>query len=481
MSIAGVGLWQALVLLQHELLLFAGMFFLIGALDDLAIDGVWVWLRLRGQALTVKRNRAALLQRPMSGPAAVLIPAWREAAVIGQTIRHLLDTWPLEGPHADLRLYIGCYRNDPATLGAAIAAAHADPRLRLVILDKDGPTTKADCLNRLHTALLLDEARSGRRFATIVFHDAEDMVDPGALGLLDEAIAGGADFVQLPVEPLVPHHRGWIARHIASHYVEEFTEAHGKSLVVRDALGAGLPGAGVGCAVSRRALDWLVARPGADGLAGLPFASDSLTEDYELGLAIAAAGGRSRFVRVRGEDGRLIATRAFFPHRFEAVVRQKSRWVLGISLLGWDRIGWSGGLAEFWMRARDRRGPLTALVLLVGYVLVVLTGVMSAVVVAGMAEPAPLTPLLKAVLYANAVAFVWRIAMRFAFTAREYGVAEGVFAVLRLPLANVIAIIAGRRAVFAYVRTLAGRAAVWDKTDHEAHPSPAGQARPQPL
>ena len=124
-----------------------------------------------------------------------------------------------------------------------------------------------------------------------------------------------ADFVQLPVEPLVPHHRGWLARHIGSHYCEEFSEAHGKALVVRDALGAGIPGAGVGCAVSRRALDSLVERHAAGGGGGLPFASDSLTEDYELGLAIAAAGGRCRFVRARGADGRLIATRAFFPHR----------------------------------------------------------------------------------------------------------------------------------------------------------------------
>lgn len=247
--------------------------------------------------------------------------------------------------------------------------------------------------------------------------------------------------------------------------------------MVRDALGAGVPGAGVGCAASRRALDRLVARQEADGAQGLPFASDSLTEDYELGLAIAATGGRCRFVRARGEDGTLIATRAFFPHRFDTVVRQKSRWVLGIALQGWDRVGWAGGTAEFWMRARDRRGPLTALVLLVGYALVLLTGLMGVMVVAGVAEPTPLTPLVKAVLTANAVAFGWRIVMRFAFTAHEYGWREGLWAVARLPLANIIAIIAGRRAVFAYARTLGGSAAVWDKTEHDAHPAHPGLMR----
>lgn len=473
MSIIEPALWQGLALLQHELLLFAGAFFLIGALDDLAVDGAWLWLRATGRAATARRSRIALHHRALSGPVAVLIPAWREAAVIGQTIRHLLETWP----HASLRLYVGCYRNDPATLDAAIAAARNDPRLRLVIVDDDGPTTKADCLNRLYAALALDEERGGQRFAALVFHDAEDMVDAGALGLLDEALSAGADFVQLPVEPLVPRGRGWFARQIGSHYCEEFAEAHGKAMVVRDALGVGLPGAGVGCAASRRAVDWLVARQSD----ALPFASDSLTEDYELGLAIAAEGGRCRFIRVRGEDGRLIATRAFFPHSFDTVVRQKSRWVLGIALQGWDRVGWAGGLREFWMRARDRRGPMTALVMLVGYMLVLITGIMGMMVIAGLAEPPPLTPLLAAVLTANAVAFLWRIAMRFAFTAREYGIAEGLLAVLRLPLANVIAIIAGRRAVMTYIGTLGGSAAAWDKTEHDAHPAAepglAGAAR----
>jgi bacteriophage N4 adsorption protein B len=472
LSITEPGLWQGLALLQHELLLFAGVFFLIGALDDLAVDAAWLWLKLRGRAVTARRQRASLAQRRLSGPVAVLIPAWQEAAVIGQTIRHLLATWPQE----PLRLYVGCYRNDPATIAAAIAAGRGDPRFRLVIHGREGPTTKADCLNRLFAALTLDEERARQRFAMLVFHDAEDMVDAGALGLLDETIAGGADFVQLPVEPLVPRQRSWIARQIGAHYCEEFAEAHGKAMVVRDALRAGLPGAGVGCAASRRALDWLVARQRADsgsavGSPALPFASESLTEDYELGLAIAAAGGHCRFVRVRGEDGRLIATRAFFPHRFENVVRQKARWVLGISLQGWDRVGWAGGLSEYWMRFRDRRGPLTALVLLVGYILVVLTGAMLAMVTLGFAEPPPITPLLAAVLIANGIAFLWRIAMRFAFTAREYGVVEGACAVLRLPLANVIAIIAGRRALFAYARTLRGGVAAWDKTDHDAHPA----------
>ncbi|WP_156494124.1 glycosyltransferase, partial [Erythrobacter sp. HI0028] len=74
--------------------------------------------------------------------------------------------------------YIGCYRNDAATIASVIAATRGDPRVRLVVHGKDGPTSKADCLNRLYDALEEDEQRTGGTARLIVLHDAEDMVDP---------------------------------------------------------------------------------------------------------------------------------------------------------------------------------------------------------------------------------------------------------------------------------------------------------------
>ncbi|GMN03304.1 glycosyl transferase family protein [Erythrobacter sp. MTPC3] len=459
MALWGYELWQWFALLQHELLLFAGIFFLIGAIDDFAVDLTWLWLKLTGRARTPVFDRKELQHTSLSGAAAIFIPAWNEAEVIGDTISHTLQSWP----HRAMRLYVGCYRNDPATMQAAIRAAGGDPRLRIVIHGRTGPTTKADCLNRLYDAMRDDERRWGKQFAQVVFQDAEDMVDPAALGLLDAAIAGGADFAQLPVEPLPQAASPWLG----SHYCEEFAEAHAKGMVVRDQLGAALPGAGVGCAVSRSALTQL----SANRAGGHPFASDSLTEDYELGLAITRNGGTSRFVRARGDDGRLIATRAYFPARLDHVVRQKTRWVHGIALQGWDRTGWSSGLAELWMRARDRRGPLTALVLLFGYALLGITAISWTAIGLGYGEPAALSPLLEWLLIANFAAFVWRALMRFGFTAREHGAIEGVRAVLRIPVTNIISIMAGWRAIAAYAMTLRGRAIVWDKTPHSAHPA----------
>ena len=463
--------WQWLALFQHELLLFAGVFFLIGALDDILIDGLWVWLKLTGQAKTPSVNREQLRRQSLNGPIAVFVPAWQEAAVIGDTLLHALSVWPQAG----LRVYVGCYRNDPDTIAAAMQAAarlgkSGDHRLRIVIHDRPGPSTKADCLNRLHQALRDDERRSGRLFTGVVFHDAEDMVDPGGLSLLDRALADGADFVQLPVEPVAQPKSRWLG----SHYCEEFAEAHGKAMVVRSALGAALPAAGVGCAISRRALHQLSRRR----IDGSPFDAHSLTEDYELGLAVSAMGGTSRFERARSEDGTLIATRAFFPTKLPHVVRQKTRWIHGIALQGWDRIGWNGGWIETWMRARDRRGPLTALVLLVGYSLLTLTLLLWAASSAGLAPELPLSPLLVFLVGANFTAFVWRAVWRFGFTAQIYGVVEGLRAVLRIPLTNVISILAGRRAVTAYARTLMGRAVEWDKTPHLSHPASAAILTP---
>lgn len=454
-----LGAWtplEWLALAEHELLLFAGVFFLIGLADELVMDLAWVWLRLTGRGRTLRINRANHRSDTLEGPAALLIPAWQEERVLATTIAHALAVWP----QRELRLYAGCYRNDVATAESILAGARNDPRVRLVVHDRNGPTTKADCLNRLYAAMEADERRRGMRFRMVLQHDAEDMVDSAALGLLDAALAR-ADFVQLPVLPQPQSASRWVG----SHYCEEFAEAHGKSMVVRGELGAALPAAGVGCAFSRPLLGTI-----AEGMrGGGPFATESLTEDYELGLKIKAAGGTAWFLRARGEDGQLVATRACFPPTLPQAVRQKARWIHGIAFQGWDRLGWSGGLAERWMRMRDRRGPLAALVLFTAYLLLALSAVLWLAEFFGFEPAWQSSSVLEAVLWSNLASFVWRAVMRLAFTAREYGWAEGFRAVLRIPAANIIAIMAGRRALAAYVASLFGARPRWEKTAHHAH------------
>lgn len=391
----------------------------------------------------------------------MLVPAWRESAVVGAMVEHCLASWPQE----ELKIYAGCYRNDAETLAALISAAPADPRLRIVVHDCDGPTTKADCLNRLHIALCDDERRCGFTARSIILHDAEDMVHPAALVVLDRAL-DTADFVQLPVRP-EPQARSQL---VAGHYCDEFAESHGKALVVRDWLGTGLPAAGVGCAFSRQAMRVLAERRGHQN----PFAEECLTEDYECGLLIAEAGGRGRFLRVRTPSGELVATREFFPASLGAAVRQKTRWLHGIAFQGWDRLGWSGSLCELWMRTRDRRDPLITLVLGAAYLLVLIWPLLLLAEATGASEVRQMNAGLRALLWFNVASLAWRIAMRFGFTAASYGWRQGLLGILRMPVANIIAIMAGRRAIAAYLASLRGAPVAWDKTEHPVHPVLAG-------
>lgn len=455
----------ALVPVERELLIFAAFWFAVGLFDEAAIDCHWFWLRLTGRIRT-RRLPIASVAEPLRGPAAILIPAFQESQVIAVTIRHILKTWS----HQELRLYVGCYRNDAATVAAAIAGAGDDPRIRLVIHGTDGPTTKADCLNRLYRALSADELRFGIPFRAVILHDSEDMVHPDALTAIDVALAAH-DFVQLPVRPALQAQSRWIA----GHYADEFAESHTKTMVVRSALGAAIPAAGVGCGFSRQALAELAEQRRRLDESG-PFATDCLTEDYELGLLLSRRGRGSTFLRLRDHDGALVATASFFPADLGAAVRQKTRWVHGIAYQAWDRMGWSARPVELWMALRDRRGPLTALVLLAAYLLLVIEAVFFVAAQFGWQRSLPVTGMLGVLVTLSIIGFVWRVILRAAFTTREYGLAEGLRSILRAVIGNIIAIMAARRASAAYLRTLMGGELRWDKTVHLIHPATVAAA-----
>jgi bacteriophage N4 adsorption protein B len=439
----------------HELLLFAAVGFLIGSVDELLIDIIWlarafwrrVWIYSRNE-----RASASSLTTEFPDPLiAIFVPAWDESAVIGAMLRHAT----IALGDSNYRLFAGCYPNDAATIAAIQSVKN--PKIRAVIGMRPGPTTKADCLNGLWRALQADEADSGNRFAAIVLHDAEDVIHPSEITLFG-ALAHRFDLIQLPVVPLIDKNSRWIA----GHYADEFAEAHGKAMVVREALGAGLPSAGVGTAFSRDMLD-LIAGLATDG----PFDADSLTEDYELGLKVTALGGRSALVRLPAKRGRaMVAVRAHFPSSLDAAVRQKARWMTGISLQGWDRLGWRGGFAERWMRLRDRRAIVAALILCAAYAALILAVLQSAVAVWTKSTLPPLSARMGWLLSANGAMLVWRMLCRFAFVTQVYGFTEGLRSWPRMVIGNVIAVMAARRAVVQYLLARADGVARWDKTDH---------------
>ena len=434
-----------------------------GRIDDLLVDILFLLRRcLRADAAT----RAVADLPPPTLPVrfAVFVAAWDEAAVIGP----MLATATARLAYDDYRILVGLYPNDRGTIDATARVAERDPRITLVVGDRAGPTTKADCLNTLWRALRRDDARTGRRTTTVVLHDAEDVVHRDELTVF-AALAADHGVVQLPVVPLIDR----TARLVSGHYADEFAEHHGKGVVVRTALGAGMPLAGTGCAITVAMLEAIADRRG-----GTPFDAGSLTEDYELGLRIAELGGRAAFARVRDGEGHLVAVRAFFPDRIDAAVRQKARWMTGIALAGWDRTGWSRWhrIGDHWMRMRDRRPPLAVIVLGMAYAALVVWGLAGAVHwIAGDAGPGPAAP--RWLIGTNLALLGWRIAMRMGFTGRAYGWREACWSVPRFVVGNYVALLAARRALSGYVAMLRGAPAVWEKTRH-AFPDAVDLAAP---
>lgn len=117
-------------LVRHELLLFAAFWFIVAAADELVVDARWFWLLITGRGRS-RRLPAGVESMELAGRAAVIVPAWREAEVIGAMILYTLRSWS----QRDFRLYVGCYCNDEATLAAAIDAAGGNPRIRIVVHD----------------------------------------------------------------------------------------------------------------------------------------------------------------------------------------------------------------------------------------------------------------------------------------------------------------------------------------------------------
>ena len=490
-------------LIHTELLLFCVIWFLIGGIDDLLVDGIWM-IRWCYRRLTVYRHKIPMdIQAFISKYAinyatlrenhnlyseyhAIFVPAWNEAKVIGDMLNGCKHAWM----HSDIahRIYVGCYPNDNDTIAQVIKAARNNINISLILCANDGPTTKADCLNQLWRAMLRDELKLGIKAKSIILHDAEDRPHEDSLMIFDRLI-GKNDIIQLPVIPLAAHG----SQIISGHYCDEFCESHGKAMVVREALGASLPLAGVGCAIERNCLGRWASRKN-----GLPFAGDSVTEDYELGIQIGSAGRGTIMVRMKDRDGQLIGTRSYFPTTMEAAIKQKSRWVMGIALSGWDRLGWANAayhnqkhaiaierrtstakqyplrlplnLGENWMRLRDRRSIFAAFTVCCAYILALLSGLLWIAQYAGYYSFDPLSNIMQSMLLCSSFLLFWRFLMRSAFSYYHYGIAQACYVLPRMVVSNVISILAARRAVAIYCKYCLGYSMIWEKTRHEIMP-----------
>ena len=317
---------------------------LVSGLDDLFVDLVCLygWVRRRlSRTFTPAPSEKDIRQVPQRR-IAIYVPCWKEHGVIGTMIEHNIAAIN----YRKYDFFIGAYPNDEPTLNAVRAMEKRFANVHLAVCPHDGPTSKADCLNWIFQRMLLFEETHETLFETVVTHDAEDLIHPDSLARFNY-YGERYDFVQLPVFALPTP----LSKLTHGVYCDEFTEFQMRDMRARELMGSFIPSAGVGTAYSRKGLEML-----AQTESNRIFEPACLTEDYENGMRLHALGCPQYFVPPAVNHNGLVATREYFPLDWRAAIRQKCRWVMGISLQTWDRHGWSGHAAQVYWLWRDRKG-----------------------------------------------------------------------------------------------------------------------------
>lgn len=386
---------------------------------------------------------------------AIFVPCWQEAAVIGCMLRHNIAAIK----YRNFDFFVGAYPNDPNTTAEVRSVANVFGNVHQAMCGRPGPTSKADCLNSIFARMEEFETERGIRFDTIVLHDAEDIIHPDALNLISRTRTE-YDMVQLPVLPL----RTGLSEMTHGVYCDEFGEFQTIDMVARASSGAFVPSNGVGTGFSREMLGRLAA-----GQNGQLFDPASLTEDYEIGVRIHAAGFRQTFIALNHAESRWIATYEYFPRKLKSAIRQRTRWVTGIGLQCWDRVGWRGCWATKYWFWRDRKGLLANPLSLLANA-VSLLGALDYAAGAVFRYTPFFAATRRSVIELCCVTLglqISRLALRAVCVARLYGMRFAIGVPFRAVYANLVNCCASLGALRQYISARAndGKLA-WQKTDH---------------
>lgn len=466
-----MGTLSAVMLATFVVLAFG---FGLSGLDDLVFDLVY-WIRRAFSGRPFRPVALTTLDAEPERRVAIFVPAWHESDVIeAMLLRH---TYVIDYDAYDI--FVGTYPNDPETQAAVARAAAWDRRIHQCVSTTPGPTTKADNLNAVLDQMTQHEAEAGVHYDAVMLHDAEDLLHPYELKLVNHHLGlGTAEMIQTPILPVRAPLMAWTQ----GTYMDQFAEGQTKDMHVRRWLGGFVPSCGVATTLTRDALATLR----ADHPDGRTFDPSSLTEDYELGLKLSLAGTGGVFldqevVQDRPPIGdrqpeRRVTTRSEFPDRYRTAVRQRSRWGLGIVFQSWQRNGWTGNFAHRWLLFHDRKAPWANTMVLLGYLFLAVLLLAPLLGLADHGELLPERAWTWPVLIGLGLLMLNRLLQRAIAVGRVYGLPHAVLSVLRQPWDNVINIAATYRASRQFVQSVrSGRTPAWDKTQHVV-PKAARQA-----
>lgn len=449
------------------------------AIDDVFVD-LYYWIRRGWRALFVYRKRAGFDEKDLlkikEKPLAIMVPAWQEVGVVGK----MAELAAAELDYENYQIFVGTYPNDLDTQNDVDAVCERFPNVHKVVCARPGPTSKADCLNNVIASILRFEEKTKVKFAGFIMHDAEDVVSAMELRLFNHLLER-KDLIQLPVYPFSrgPFH------FTAGHYLDEFSEMHGKDIVVREAFVGQVPSAGVGTCFSRRA----IIRLSEEG-DGLPFDIQSLTEDYDIGFRMKAWGMEEIFVHFAVTDqkyasfaeksrsrsysgGNVVCVREYFPETLQTSVRQKSRWIVGIVFQGIQVHKWTSDWKLNYFLWRDRKGVIAHFLSFLATLIVLQVAIVWAIEQFNPDGYRFMSIFMEGkwtetLIEVNFYFFLNRIIQRMIFVRRYYGIIQALVSPLRLFWGNLINFLANWRAIRQVLEQGGNpKRVAWDKTEHE--------------
>jgi adsorption protein B len=467
--------------LVSALIYIVCILFVISAMDDLTTDILFIFFKLvEKDDWEIKKEE--LYEKPEQR-IALFVPAWQESEVITDMVTHNLANID----YREYDFFVGVYPNDKETLKKVTRLERKFPRVYKSVVPHDGPTCKADCLNWIYQRMKVAEENEQKNYKVIIMHDAEDIIHPLSFKLVNY-LAPQYQMIQVPVFSLeVPWNY-----FTAGTYCDEFCEHHLKNLAVRQRVKGFIPSAGVGTAFTRDALDSI-----AKEEKNMIFNTDSLTEDYEIGLKFSQFKFKQILARkalkvkrdykifsllpkifrdVFGWRYQFIATREYFPNHVKSAVKQKSRWILGIIFQGWEQIKWHASAINRVFLYVDRKGIYSNIASFLANLLF-LFGLLyiAAYYIFGLRHGLerffpPSGPVWYLIIFNTLVMFE-RLSIKFYTSATIYGIRFAFLALLRVPWLNFVNFMAMCRAIYKYLYHKATRTRMtWDKTAH-AFPS----------
>lgn len=349
--------------------LVLAIFYILSGFDDFIWDLVAIYRGIFRKSEVKEVALEAVFNEPPK-LRAVMIAAWQESNVIEDVISHFIESTIY--PSSQFHVFVGVYPNDTETIEAIKRLESRYTNVHCVVNYRPGPTTKAQNLNHVVKEIIRFEKRKSWKFHSFTIHDSEDVVSPYEL-CLSNYYLNKHDGIQFPVFPIIeyPTLKNFFKNITTCTYADEFAENHYLTMYYRDKAGAFVPSAGTGFVLNRDIIFEY------ENLNFLP--QDSLTEDYQLALDLYIRNKDFKYLldvfpyvndNYKVSQG-FVSTRSMFPNTFKQAVRQKKRWITGItmqtikirSILKLKDVSFAGRYSLY----RDQKAKFGNLVVFIGY------------------------------------------------------------------------------------------------------------------